>query len=220
MPRPQDREIFSYNVPVVTPSSNDSKSLDSYIGELGNWLSDNKKPTDAYSWIERNLNKSGYSAYSSLYDSTYSNYMNMLLQRQNQNYNSYEANLAREFSALEAQKSRDFTAEQSATQYQRAVADLKKAGLNPYLAYSQGGAAVGSSAMASTSSASSSGLFASRKQPNEPETFLSSLVGSAIKIAGLFVAGHNQGMATKLQLARSDANDWRRAFNYAVRRKR
>lgn len=44
-----------------------------------------------------------------------------------------------------------FSAQQSATQYQRGTADMKAAGLNPMLAYSQGGAASATGVQAQTS---------------------------------------------------------------------
>lgn len=58
------------------------------------------------------------------------------------------ANQTNAFNAQQAQLDRDFQAQQSATQYSRAVADLKSAGLNPALAMVQGGntAASGSAA--------------------------------------------------------------------------
>lgn len=50
-------------------------------------------------------------------------------------------------SAKQAQKQMDFQERMSSTSYQRATADMIKAGLNPLLAYTQGGASTPSGAM-------------------------------------------------------------------------
>jgi len=54
-----------------------------------------------------------------------------------------------EWSAKEAKKERDWQTQMSNTAYQRSVADMQAAGINPILAYSQGGASSGSGASAS-----------------------------------------------------------------------
>lgn len=57
------------------------------------------------------------------------------------------------FNAEQAEKQRSWQTEMSATAYQRAVEDMRKAGINPILAATNGGANVGSGASASISSA-------------------------------------------------------------------
>lgn len=69
-------------------------------------------------------------------------------------FNAEQAGLARDFSSLEAQKTRDFQERMSGSAYQRAMDDMRLAGLNPMLAYSQGGSSLPVGATASTVSAS------------------------------------------------------------------
>lgn len=64
------------------------------------------------------------------------------------------ARIANKHADAAAQSQRDWLERMSNTSYQRAVADMEKAGLNKILAYSNGGASVPSAAAAATSMAS------------------------------------------------------------------
>ena len=69
-------------------------------------------------------------------------------------YNAAQAAINRDYQSAEAQANRDWQERMANTAYQRQVADLKAAGLNPILAAFNGGAATGSGAMGSGSAAS------------------------------------------------------------------
>ena len=70
------------------------------------------------------------------------------------NYNAAQNELAMQYNSAEAQKNRDWQEKMSNTAYQRAMADMKAAGLNPILAANLGGASTPGGAQGTIAGAS------------------------------------------------------------------
>lgn len=77
-------------------------------------------------------------------------------QREANEFSSREAAIARQFNASQAEQQMAFQERMANSQYQRAVLDMQAAGVNPALAYSQGGNVAPSGSAASASGSPSS----------------------------------------------------------------
>lgn len=97
----------------------------------------------------------GYSAYKNYQAQLEANENNIKIMREQNTFNATEALRNREWNSAEAEKQRQYETMMSNTAYQRSRADMEAAGLNPVLAYSQGGAGTPSGAVAQGESAHS-----------------------------------------------------------------
>ena len=96
--------------------------------------------------------------------------------------------MAQDFNAQQAQVNRDWQERMSNTSYQRAVEDLKKAGINPILAFQgMSGASTGTSSAASVSP--NQGFKANSAQEFAA---IMRLLGDVVKTAGNVFSGKGQ----------------------------
>lgn len=127
------------------------------------------------------------------------------------NFNASEAKKFRDWQHNENSLAWERSMQASNTEYQRAVADMKEAGINPILAFSQGGASsptasAGSGSAGSASISSSAGGYRSsrRTRTTASADSLVNLLSGLVKAVGNFVLTKNIASA----VASSASDPW------------
>lgn len=121
------------------------------------------------------------------------------------NWNAEEAAKQRQWSSWMSKVGMDYNTEMANTQYQRAVGDLRAAGLNPMLAYSQGGAPSPTMSQGGGAAATSSPASAGSQIRNENAVLAGiNAAGAAAQLQNLTKQGDNIDADTALKHAQAN----------------
>lgn len=119
-------------------------------------------------------------------------FMRDMYQMQEANaFTASQNQLNRDFESSEAQKNRDWQESMTKNSYKMAVDSMREAGLNPVLAYQQGGASTPSGAVAHASggTSSSSPSRGAGYRSSSREDPLNGIVGTVARLVGTYIAG-------------------------------
>jgi hypothetical protein len=124
------------------------------------------------------------------------------------NANSAQANSNRDFQAAQSKQQMDFQERMRATQYQTTVADLKASGLNPMLAYTNGGAGTPAGASGSGAQAQMENVLG-KVGNSAKEGFLAAQQYENMKMQNFAVEQQGEAAAADALLKKDQAANYR-----------